>query len=81
MTTRMSAFIRVNCQSIKDKEQQNYNKIILKVGEEVNGNQVMIGRDIGCNICINSIEISRKHAVIKYINSDNNWIITDLQVI
>jgi pSer/pThr/pTyr-binding forkhead associated (FHA) protein len=77
----MSALIRINCQSVRDKEKQNYSKIILKIGEEVNGNQVMIGRDIECNICINSIEISRKHAVIKYINSDKNWIITDLQVI
>ncbi len=81
MTTRMSALIRINYQSIRDKEQQNYSKIILKIGEEVNGNEVMIGRDNDCNISINSIEISRKHAIIKYVKSDKNWIITDLQVI
>jgi pSer/pThr/pTyr-binding forkhead associated (FHA) protein len=77
----MSALIRINYQSIRDKEQQNYSKIILKIGEEVNGNEVMIGRDNDCNISINSIEISRKHAIIKYVKSDKNWIITDLQVI
>jgi pSer/pThr/pTyr-binding forkhead associated (FHA) protein len=67
MSQQISALKRI----ITKEEQNKFKEIILK-----NLNQVYIGRDIDCNYRITSIEISRKHAVIKYI--DNYWTITDL---
>jgi pSer/pThr/pTyr-binding forkhead associated (FHA) protein len=67
MSQQISALKRI----ITKEEQNKFKEIILK-----NLNQVYIGRDIDCNYRITSIEISRKHAVIKY--TDNYWTITDL---
>jgi len=49
----------------------------LKAVVLTDGHQVVIGRDITCDLQINSLEISRRHAILK--SEDNNWFITDLE--
>ena len=43
------------------------------------GKQMIIGRDLTSDFRIDSIEVSRRHAVLETV--DNNWFITDLEVI
>lgn len=42
--------------------------------------KIYIGRDVDCDYRITSIEISRKHALLEYSESDHFWQISDLNV-
>ncbi|CAG2100515.1 unnamed protein product [Medioppia subpectinata] len=41
------------------------------------GDKVVIGRDVSCDLRIDSLEISRRHAILN--SEDNHWFITDLE--
>jgi len=41
------------------------------------GKQVLIGRDKSCDLRIDLLDISRRHAILN--SEDNNWFITDLE--
>lgn len=70
MTTNMYVLRRLknDCNISYEKD---LNEVILK-------NNIIIGRDYSeCNLHIKCIEISRKHALIRY--KDNRWSISDLE--
>ena len=43
------------------------------------GKQLVIGRDLNCDFRIDSIEVSRRHAIIESHGIDE-WFVTDLEV-